>query len=136
MQNGGFFSGFGHFDGCKSFDRHRFFHGYFHYNNTMDRSTFQNSTSTLTMATTKTSTTITQDVSTSITSTTTTNNTTTNTINKWVINITSTPHTQALKAQLARGPNFTIVPRYPLKETYNAAVEEVCMKLPTWRLMS
>ena len=40
------------------------------------------------------------------------------------------PLTKAQEALLARGPNFTIVPRYPPKEIYIAAVEEVCMKLP------
>ena len=30
---------------------------------------------------------------------------------------------------LSRGPNFAIVPKYPHRETYSTAVEEVCPKL-------
>ena len=33
--------------------------------------------------------------------------------NKWVINLSTTPLTSAQEALLARGPNFTIVPKYP-----------------------
>ena len=66
----------------------------------------------------------------------TTNITTTNETNKWVINLSTNPITKAQESLLARGPNVIIVPRYNPKETYNAVIEEVCMKLPPWRQKS
>ena len=39
-----------------------------------------------------------------------------NTTNKWVVNISSMPLTDAQRTLLARGPNFTVVPTHLLKE--------------------
>ena len=68
------------------------------------------------------------------TGTTTTTNTTTivddNIRAKWVVNLSSSPLTEAQETLLARGPNFSIVPKCPLKEGYMAKVEEACLKLP------
>ena len=53
----------------------------------------------------------------------------TNTNNKWVINISSKPLTQAQEKLLAHGPNYTQVPRSPPITEYIAAIEQVCSKL-------
>ena len=48
-----------------------------------------------------------------------------NITNKWVVNLSSTPLTDAQTSLLARGPKFTIVPRHLPKGDYATAVEEV-----------
>ena len=58
------------------------------------------------------------------------NNTcTTNTNNKWVINISSKPLTQAQEKLLAHGPNYAVVPRSPPITEYIAVIEQACSKL-------
>ena len=49
--------------------------------------------------------------------------------NKWVINISSKPLTQAQEKLLAHGPNYTIVPRSPPITEYIAAIEQAGSKL-------
>ena len=49
--------------------------------------------------------------------------------NKWVINISSKPLTQAQDKLLAHGPNYTVVPRSPPTTEYIAAIEQACSKL-------
>ena len=53
-----------------------------------------------------------------------------NTMAKLVVNLYSSPLTEAHKSLLARGTNFPIIPKYSPKGEYIAAVEEVCLKLP------
>ena len=48
---------------------------------------------------------------------------------KWVINMSSTPLTEAQKQLLAHGPNFTISPRNPPIVEYIAAVEQTFQSL-------
>ena len=58
------------------------------------------------------------------------NNTcTTNNNNKWVINISSRPLTQAQGILLAHGPNYVVVPKSPPITEYIAAIEQACRKL-------
>ena len=52
-----------------------------------------------------------------------------NTTNKWVINISSKPLTQAQEKLLAHGPNYAVVPRSPPIAEYIAAIEQACSKL-------
>ena len=54
------------------------------------------------------------------------NNTNTN---KWVINISSKPLTEAQEKQLAHRPNCAVVPRSPPITEYVAAIEQACSKL-------
>ena len=54
---------------------------------------------------------------------------TTTTANKWVINITDKPLTEAEEKLLTSGPNFVVVPRNPPIIQYVAAVEQACTKL-------
>ena len=49
--------------------------------------------------------------------------------NKWVINISSKPLTQAQEKLLAHGPNYAVVPRSPPITEYIAAIEQACSKL-------
>ena len=49
--------------------------------------------------------------------------------NKWVINISSKPFSQAQEKLLAHGPNYAVVPRSPPITEYIAAVEQACSKL-------
>ena len=49
--------------------------------------------------------------------------------NKWVINISSTPLTEAQEKLLAHMPNYAVVPRCPPIAQYVAAVEQTCQKL-------
>ena len=49
--------------------------------------------------------------------------------NKWVINISSKPLTQAQEKLLAIGPNYAMVPRSPPITEYIAAIEQACSKL-------
>ena len=48
---------------------------------------------------------------------------------KWVLNVLSSPLTEAQTSLLAMGPKFMVVPRHPLKGEYIAAVEKVCLFL-------
>ena len=48
---------------------------------------------------------------------------------KWVINMSSTPLTEAQKQVLVRGPNFTIFPRSPPIGEYIAVAEQTCQSL-------
>ena len=52
-----------------------------------------------------------------------------NTTNKWVINISSKPLTQAQEKLLAHGPNYAVVPKSPPIAEYIAVIEQVCSKL-------
>ena len=54
------------------------------------------------------------------------NNTNTN---KWVINISGKPLTEAQEKLLAHGPNYAVVPRSPSITEYVVAIEQVCNKL-------
>ena len=58
-----------------------------------------------------------------------TNNISNTNTNKWVINISSKPLTQAQEKLLAHGPNYTVVPRSPPITEYIAVVEQACSKL-------
>ena len=49
--------------------------------------------------------------------------------NKWVINISSKPLTQAQEKLLAHGPNYAMVPRSPPITEYVAVIEQACSKL-------
>ena len=49
--------------------------------------------------------------------------------NKWVINISSKPLTEAQEKLLAHGPNYAMVPRSPPITEYIAAIEQACSKL-------
>ena len=57
------------------------------------------------------------------------NNSSNTNTNKWVINISSKPLTQAQKKLLAHGPNYAVVPRSPPITEYIAAIEQACSKL-------
>ena len=57
------------------------------------------------------------------------NNTCNTNTNKWVINISSQPLTQAQEKLLAHGPNYVVVPRSPPTTEYIAAIEQACSKL-------
>ena len=48
---------------------------------------------------------------------------------QWVINLSSKPLTPAQKSVLAKGPNFTVSPKYPLNLEYITAIEAACTKL-------
>ena len=50
--------------------------------------------------------------------------------NKWVVDLSNTPLTDAKISLLARGPKFIIVPWHPTKRDYISAIEEVCQWLP------
>ena len=52
-----------------------------------------------------------------------------NTTNKWVINISSKPLTQAQEKLLAHRPNYAVVPKSPPIAEYIAAIEQACSKL-------
>ena len=52
-----------------------------------------------------------------------------NTTNKWVINISSTPLTEAQEELLAHGPNYAVVPRNPPITESVAVVEQAHQKL-------
>ena len=51
------------------------------------------------------------------------------TTNKWVINISDKPLSDAEEKLLAHGPNFAVVPKNPPIIQYVAAVEQACTKL-------
>ena len=57
------------------------------------------------------------------------NNTCNTNTNKWVINISSRPLTQAQEKLLAHGPNYAVVPKSPPTTEYIAAIEQACSKL-------
>ena len=50
---------------------------------------------------------------------------------KWVVNMSNSPPTEAQTSLLARRPDFEVVPRHSPKREYVAAVEEVCLHLPS-----
>ena len=52
----------------------------------------------------------------------------------WVRNISKTPLTKAQENLLAHGPNYVIVPKEPPTVEYIAAIEKVCLKLPTGKV--
>ena len=54
-----------------------------------------------------------------------------NVTNKWVVNLSSTPHTEAQTSLLAGVPKCAIVSRHPPKGDYVSAVEEECKLLPS-----
>ena len=56
-------------------------------------------------------------------------NNTCNTNNKWVINISSRPLTQAQEKLLAHGPNYAVVPKSPPTTEYIAVIEQAWSKL-------
>ena len=49
--------------------------------------------------------------------------------NKWVINLSKTNLTEGQKSVLAKGPNFSITPKYIPNMDYITAVESMCSKL-------
>ena len=49
--------------------------------------------------------------------------------NKWVMNLCNTPLNPAQESLLPTEPNFTIVPKYPPKESYITVVKEACTSL-------
>ena len=49
--------------------------------------------------------------------------------NKWVINLSSISLTEAQKSVLAKGPNYSITPKYIPNVEYITAVESMCSKL-------
>ena len=49
--------------------------------------------------------------------------------NKWVINLSKTELTEGQKSVLAKGPNFSITPKYIPNVDYITAVESMCSKL-------
>ena len=49
--------------------------------------------------------------------------------NKWVINLSNTELTEGQKSVLAKGPNFSIAPKYISNVDYIIAVESMCSKL-------
>ena len=57
------------------------------------------------------------------------NNTCNTNTNKWVINISSKPLTQAQEKLLAHWPNYAVVPKSPPTTEYIAAIEQACSKL-------
>ena len=59
----------------------------------------------------------------------TTGTSTSNNTNKWVINISSKPLTEAQEKLLAHGPNYAVVPRSPPVTEYVAVIEKACSKL-------
>ena len=48
---------------------------------------------------------------------------------KWVINLSSKPLTQAQRSVLAEGPNFVISPKHPPNLEYITTIETACTKL-------
>ena len=57
------------------------------------------------------------------------NNSNNNNNNIWVINILSTPLTEAQEKILLWGPNFAIVPKSPPVGKYIASIEQACSQL-------
>ena len=49
--------------------------------------------------------------------------------NRWVVNMSKKPLTEAQEKLLTHGPNFAITPRYPPIGEYIAAVEQTCQNL-------
>ena len=49
--------------------------------------------------------------------------------NKWVINLSNTPLTQAQVSLLSKGQNYVIVPKNPPNLDYITAIETACYKL-------
>ena len=49
--------------------------------------------------------------------------------NKWIINLSSISLTEAQKSVLAKGPNYSITPKYIQNVEYITAVESMCSKL-------
>ena len=50
-------------------------------------------------------------------------------IQKWVVNLSNKPLTEDQEKLLARGPKFSIKPRWPPVDEYITAIEKVCQKL-------
>ena len=53
-----------------------------------------------------------------------------NSTNKWVVNLSKTPLTQAQESLLFKGPNFAIAPNNLPNIDFITAIEVVCHKLP------
>ena len=47
---------------------------------------------------------------------------------KWIVNLSSSPIMEVHELLWARGPNFSMMPRYTPKGEYIVAVEEVCLQ--------
>ena len=59
-----------------------------------------------------------------------------NVTKKWVVNMSSSQLTEVQMSLLVKGSEFVIVPTYPPKGEYIAAVEEFCLSLlPKWQQM-
>ena len=52
-----------------------------------------------------------------------------NNTKKWVINLSSTSLTEGQQSGLAKGPNFSLTPKYIPNIDYITAVESMCGKL-------
>ena len=49
--------------------------------------------------------------------------------NKWVIDLSNTPLTQAQESLLSKGPNYAIAPKHHANLDYITAIETACWKL-------